>query len=154
MSEMQRDPREDAIVLLARREYSVVELRERLARHEHEPETIEQVLNALQAEGLQSDSRFAEQFLRSRVNRLQGPRRIEAELRQRGIDQALIVTTLSESTVDWFALACQALRRRFDGPGNDRREQAKRLRFLASRGFDGEQGYHALEHAWTSSEEL
>ncbi|RKR06762.1 regulatory protein [Kushneria sinocarnis] len=152
MSETERDPREDAIVLLARREYSAFELRERLARREHEPEVIEQVLSTLQAEGLQSDARFAEQFVRSRINRLQGPRRIESELRQRGLDTALIGETLAQSATDWFELACQALRRRFEGPGSDRREQARRLRFLASRGFDGEQGYHALDQAWETPE--
>lgn len=149
MSEQERDPREDAIRLLARREYARAELNERLARHGHAPDVIAATLDALAAEGLQSDERFVEHFVRSRINRLQGPRKIHAELKGRGLDDALVRAGLDAADVDWFELACQALTRRFASAGDDPRERAKRVRFLASRGFDGEQARHAVSSAWS-----
>ncbi|MFC0267410.1 regulatory protein RecX [Kushneria aurantia] len=138
-------PHERAIGLLARREYSRAELRERLLRHDHDADEVEATLDCLANDNLQSDARFAEHFVRSRIGRLQGPRKISAELAARGIDRELVREALDESDVDWFELAAQALARRFSTPGADMKARAKRQRFLASRGFDGEQSRHALE---------
>jgi regulatory protein len=143
-------PRDDAIRLLARREYSRAELVERLVRRGHEPGDINDCLAALVEEGLQSDARFAESFLRSRVMRGQGPLKIRSELERRGLDRERIRIAFSEleNEVDWFALAREAVAKRFAGQGDSPRECARRERFLASRGFDFEQVRHALEHAW------
>ncbi|NIC05085.1 regulatory protein RecX [Billgrantia bachuensis] len=142
-------PRDDAIRLLARREYSRAELAQRLAARAHSPEAIGACLDELEAEGLQSDARFAESFLRSRVMRGQGPLKVRVELERRGIERPLVATALAEAEqageVDWFELAAEALSRRFTHPGDSPRERARRERFLASRGFDFEQIRHALE---------
>ncbi|MCE9664198.1 recombination regulator RecX [Halomonas sp. M5N1S17] len=134
--------------LLARREYSRAELAERLAAKGHDSAAIGGCLDALAEQGLQSDSRFAESFLRSRVARGQGPLKIRGELSRRGIDRATLEAAFAEAETDWFALACESLVRRFDGPGDSPRERARRERFLASRGFDFEHLRHALSHAW------
>ncbi|MEQ6918505.1 regulatory protein RecX [Halomonas aquatica] len=148
-------PRDDAIRLLARREYSRHELAERLVAKGHEAEAIAGCLDALAEEGLQSDTRFAESFLRSRILRGQGPLKIRLELERRGLDREEIRLAFDEAAQrgegDWFALACDALSRRFSGPGDIPRERARRERFLASRGFDFDQVRHALEHAWDSA---
>jgi len=149
-------PRDDAIRLLARREYSRAELAARLAARGHEAAAIAACLDALEEQGLQSDARFAEGFLRSRLLRGQGPLKIRAELERRGIDRELIRAALDEAAAepeaageaDWHALACETLARRFSGPGDTPRERARRERFLAGRGFDFDQVRHALEHAW------
>ncbi|QTF92298.1 regulatory protein RecX [Halomonas sp. BM-2019] len=145
-------PRDDAIRLLARREHSRAELAGRLAARGHEPAAVDPCLDALAEEGLQSDARFAESFLRSRILRGQGPLKIRAELERRGIDReparAAFATLAEEEGVDWFALAGETLARRFAGPGDTPRERARRERFLAGRGFDFEQVRHALAHAW------
>lgn len=148
-------PRDDAIRLLARREYSRAELVERLARRGHEPGDVADALASLAEEGLQSDARFAESFLRSRVMRGQGPLKIRSELERRGLDRERIRTVFAdeEEEVDWFALAREALAKRFTGPGDSPRERARRERFLASRGFDSEQVRHALEHAWDEAQD-
>ncbi len=144
-------PRDAAIRLLARREYSRAELERRLASKGHAAETIAEALDALADEGLQSDARFAEVFVRSRIARGQGPIKIRAELGERGIDRELGRAALAEAgEVDWFELACEALAKRFTGPGAVPRERARRERFLASRGFDVDQVQHALAYAWDS----
>lgn len=143
-------PRDDAIRLLARREYARAELRERLAAKGHAPEAVEACLDELSEQGLQSDARFAESFLRSRVARGQGPVRIRAELSRRGVDDATARGAFDEAggEVDWFELAAATLARRFSGPGKEPRERARRERFLAGRGFDFDQLRHAMTHAW------
>ncbi|MDI5890212.1 regulatory protein RecX [Halomonas rhizosphaerae] len=148
-------PRDDAIRLLARREHSRQELAERLAAKGYAPERIAECLNDLAEQGLQSDARFAESFLRSRILRGQGPLKIRLELERRGLDREAVRHAFAESEQagegDWLALACEALSRRFTGPGESPRERARRERFLAQRGFDFDQVRHALEHAWDST---
>lgn len=148
-------PRDDAIRLLARREYSRVELERRLAAKGHAADSVDEALTGLAGEGLQSDARFAEVFVRSRIARGQGPIRIRAELGERGIDRGLARAAVNDAQLageaDWFSLACDTLARRFPGPGDSPRERARRERFLAGRGFDFEQVRHALAHAWDPS---
>lgn len=115
-------PRSDAIGLLARREYSRQELAERLAAKGHAAEAIAECLEALAEQGLQSDERFAEGFLRSRILRGQGPLRIRLDLERRGLDREAIRHAFDEAARrgegDWFSLAGEALARRFPGPGD------------------------------------
>lgn len=144
-------PRNDAIRLLARREYSRAELERRLVAKGHAADVIDEALSALAGEGLQSDTRFAEVFVRSRIMRGQGPIKIRAGLGERGIDPELVRMALDVSShdeVDWFALACDAVAKRFATPADDLRGRAQRERFLAGRGFDFDQVRHALAHAW------
>ncbi|MDX1465932.1 MAG: regulatory protein RecX, partial [Halomonas sp.] len=147
-------PRHDAIGLLARREYSRQELVERLTAKGHEAEAIAESLDALAEQGLQSDERFAEGFMRSRILRGQGPLKIRLDLERRGLDREVIRHAFDEAARrgegDWFALACEALARRFPGPGDTPRERPGRERFLAGRGFDFDQVRHALETAWST----
>ncbi len=147
-------PRDDAIRLLARREYSRTELASRLSAKGHAPDAIAECLDVLADQGLQSDTRFAESFLRSRMLRGQGPLKIRQELSQRGIERELIRDAFAEQDdqgeFDWLALACETLARRFSGPGDTPRERARRERFLAGRGFDFDQVRHALARAWDS----
>lgn len=148
-AERASSPRDDAIRLLARREYSRAELTQRLLSREHSAEAIAACLDELASEGLQSDTRFSQSFLRSRVARGQGPLKVRVELERRGVERSLVATTLAEAEregeVDWFELACEVLARRFSQGGDTPRERARRERFLASRGFNFEQIRHALE---------
>ncbi len=146
--DQQVSPREMAINFLARREYSRAELESRMARKEVAPEEIAACLDALAEQGLQSDARFAESFVRTRVLRGQGVRRIQSELFQRGVEQSVqrqaLADVVAQENVDWFALAADTLARRFQTPGDTPKERARRERFLASRGFEFDQIRHAL----------
>lgn len=141
-------PREWAIQWLARREYSRAELARKLEQKAFEADEISACLDALAEQALQSDERFAESFIRSRIARGQGVIRIKGELRQRGVDAqtcaAALVAVEAREAVDWFELARQTLKRRFSSPGETPKERAKRERFLAGRGFDFEQIRYAI----------
>ncbi|PRY65145.1 regulatory protein [Vreelandella songnenensis] len=141
-------PREIVVQLLARREYSRAELAQKLRQKAFESADIEECLDTVAEQGLQSDVRFAESFVRSRILRGQGVIRIKGELRQRGIHQDILSEALASveasENVDWFELARETLARRFSSPGENPKERARRERFLAARGFDFEQIRYAL----------
>ncbi|MCU7829133.1 MAG: recombination regulator RecX [Candidatus Thiodiazotropha sp. (ex Myrtea sp. 'scaly one' KF741663)] len=125
--------------MLAAREHSRRELRRKLAKRQVEPELLEQVLDGLQQTGLQSDERFTESFIESRVRKGQGPVRIRSELRERGIGAALIERYLEIYADEWRALLENVHDAKYGtGRVRETKELAKRARFLECRGFPGE----------------
>ena len=135
-----------AMDALARREHSREELRRKLLARDLPTDEVEAALDALQAEGLASDARFAEAFVTARSRRGQGPRRIRAELEARGVVPAHADEPLR--AVDWGATAAAARQKKFGaGRPADLRERARQVRFLEYRGFTGEQIRQALEAA-------
>lgn len=125
-----------ALRLLARREHSVRELRTKLAARGFADDDIACALEHLAGRDLLSDQRFAEAFLRSRRERGQGPLRIRAQLRQRGVSAELVSAALDGSDIDWDRQAVAARRRRFGPePPGSRSEQGRQARFLRGRGF-------------------
>lgn len=105
--------------LLARREHSRQELVRKLADRGFGHAEIDDVLERLVAVGAQSDQRFAEVFVRQRVERGYGPLRIEYELRERGISPSLAREVLSEYAERWVDVARDALARRSSVAGDD-----------------------------------
>ena len=94
------------------------------------------VLDDLAAQGLQSDERFAEAYVNQRVERGYGPLHIRAELRERGIDGALAARWLDDVDRPWGEILGQVLAGRFGAaPAADRKEVARRARYLERRGF-------------------
>ncbi len=132
--------------LLARREHSGRELRDKLARRFSSAEQIEVEILRLSEEGLQSDARFAQSFVRQRIGRGHGPLRIRQELKQRGIADAQINEAFACEPTDWVTLAEEVLRRRFgEGGAEDIKDRARRQRFLQYRGFSYEHFAAALD---------
>ncbi len=125
---------------LARREYGRAELVKKLADKGYEQGVAEDAVARLGEEGLQSDARFAESFVQSRINQGKGPVRIRQELGQRGIGDAAIEAALEEAAPDWFGLAREIRYKKFGRAlPPDFTEKARQMRFLQYRGF--EQGH-------------
>ena len=121
--------------LLSLREHSRFELERKLLRR-YEQVTVQQVLQNLARQGLQSDDRFAEQYVYSRRNKGYGPLRIRAELIEKGVAEELIAVWVDAPEQDWRVLMLKTAEKKFGtAPPADRREMAKRGRFLSSRGF-------------------
>lgn len=136
-----------ALNALARREHSRAELKAKLAaNHPGSQVLIDDVLDRLAEQGLQSDARFAEAYCRARVNRGYGRRYIEAALRQKGVDAGCVEEAIAGADVDWCELAASVVIKRF-GPesADDMRGKSRRVRFLQYRGFAGDEVRHALE---------
>jgi regulatory protein len=138
--------REAAVKLLARREHSEYELRAKLNKRDYEDDAVNAVIEALRADNLVSDERFAEAYVQSRVNKGFGPVRIRGELQQRGVSDALAESALNAADCDWDAAAREQLQRRFGSAAPvDRKERQRRYSYLTRRGFTGDQVNQALD---------
>jgi regulatory protein len=137
--------RDRALRLLARREHSALELKRKLLQRGYSPELIEPALSGLAAEGLLSETRYAAEWVRSRIARGQGPAKIRAELRHQGLADEQIRQALAAAGADWARLAAEIRRKRFGAtlPAS-LAERARQTRFLESRGFAAEHIRHAL----------
>ena len=94
----------------------------------------------LGAEGLQSDRRYAENYIRMRSGKGYGPQKIRVELGERGISTDLIDNALSDSEIDWREQAERVRSKKFgvECP-QDWNERSRQMRFLQYRGFTTEQ---------------
>lgn len=87
-----------------------------------------------------SDRRYIEAYHRSRVRRGWGPLRIRAELREHGVDDALIDDYVDVNADYWRDVVRSARAKRFgETPPGGFDERAKQARYLQSRGFTAEQ---------------
>ncbi len=93
------------LALLSRREYSQGELRQKMIRQGVDENTIKATLSRLQADGYQSDARFIESFVRSRLNKRHGGKKIAYELQQRGISSALAKAEIAKHDEEQLANA-------------------------------------------------
>ena len=133
---------------LSRREHSAFELERKLnGRFPEEGNLVPLVLAQLQASGLQDDYRFAEMLVRYLASRGQGPIKIRAELKSKGVAQDVVSEALSGSTFDWSEVASSAITKKYGEPSETSltpKERARRQRFLQSRGFPYEHIVAAL----------
>ncbi len=143
------DARDAAIRLLARREHSTDELRRKLKRRGYGAQTIDEVVTTLRSSESVSDARFAESFARVRSERGQGPLRIRAELRERGVTDVLVDEVLTTTSEYWLSAgATEPSCKRFgEAPPATRDEWNRQARFLAQRGFPADLIYRALGEA-------
>ncbi len=140
------DIRRSAMDLLARREHSRRELRDKLKRRYHDLNIIDEELDRLSEENLQSDQRFAESFLRQRLSRGHGPMRIRQEARQKGISDGEIGAAMEAEEPNWYDLARDTYQRKFGAlPPDDIKEKARRSRFMQYRGFALDHYQHLLD---------
>ncbi len=137
-----------ALRLLGQREHSRRELLTKLRSKGVDAATVGLVVDDLRGRGLQSDERFAEAFVHSRIGRGHGPIRIRQELGQRGIDDDLADEVLTQPADYWLDLAAAARRRKFSDAGPaDRDDWNRQARFLARRGFPSDLIYRLLGSA-------
>ncbi len=131
------EARKKSMDFLARREYGQVELIKKLSDKGYLRRVAEQAVTTLTDEGLQSDDRFAEAFVQSRINQGKGPVRIRLDLGQRGISDAVVEMAIEQCAADWHGLARDVRVRKFGGgEPADFKAKARQMRFLQYRGFE------------------
>jgi len=139
-----RTPPAAALDALARRDYSIEELRRKLLEKGYDATVVAPLLEALRAEKLLDDRRYTENFVAYHAVRGQGPLRIRADLRRQGLPESLVEECL-EAYPDWIVHLRKAQQKKF-GAGlpthyADKQRQAK---FLGYRGFTSAQIRMAL----------
>ncbi len=138
--------RRAAMNMLARREYSRLELEDKLSQKFANPNAVTLVVNRLRTENLQSDSRYIEAFVRSKIARGQGLLKIQAELLNKGIDEDMFKNICLEMRIDWNTLAKQvASRKIFHRKPSNHKERSKIIRFLQYRGFTLAEAMKAMD---------
>ncbi|MFO7172899.1 MAG: regulatory protein RecX [Bacillota bacterium] len=142
--DVEKQVRDRALRYLAARPHARAELRRKLARGNFPPEAIDRALAWLEERGWVDDAAFARQYIQAhRAGRgARGQRRLARELRQKGVDPAVVAAALAEAFAgddgleEALALARSRLQRL---AGVDRQTAWRRLAgFLGRRGFDPE----------------
>jgi regulatory protein len=135
--------------MLARRELSEAQVRERLARLGHDAESIESVVSELLASGVIDDARTAGAIARSEAAvRHRGPYRVRQRLAAAGIAPEIADRALVEAfeQVDADALLASALDRRLAGRPAivDEREFGRLYRHFVGQGFESDRVFRLL----------
>lgn len=129
-----------SISLLASREHSEKELVDKLKLKKYQFDEISPVVAYLQENNYQCDSRFAESYCRTRVNKGYGWQYIKQALVQKGVSHAIIADIKLNDDTDWYQQAELVYEKKFGYREiADQKDKAKRVRFLQSRGFSTDQ---------------
>jgi regulatory protein len=138
-----------ALKLLAGREVSESQVRQRLGRRGFEPAAIEEAIAQLKEERAIDDVRAAEAIARSETStKRRGKLRVRMQIERAGIASATArkVVDAVFAEIDSEALLETTLTRRMLGRDliEDDREFQRLYRYLLNQGFDGEQVVRAL----------
>jgi len=123
-----------AMSFLTRREYARAELFRKLLPYAEDKESLESLLDDLNARGWLSEQRFVEQIVHARQGKY-GSLRVANELREKGVAEDLIGAALVQVKEGELEIARSIWQRKFGRLPSDAKERAKQMRFLQSRGF-------------------
>ena len=147
---------EIALRLLARRDHSRKDLRQKLLIRKFSPAEADAVLGSLSARGFMDDARYARRMaLHLSAEKLLGPRRVRETLARQGISAETLASAAEEAEREFPAekrlrkLAETKLKRRAFGELSPP-EQGKLARFFYQRGFSWEdiQGFFHNAGGW------
>ncbi len=137
--ERRKDIEQICLRLLARREHSRRELSDKLALRGYGQQEVEPVLETIAERNWQNDERYAECFVRQRIENGYGPMRIRYELQQRGIGNLDLDALAEEQAGGWENILLAVYRNKYEKTLDlTAAEWLKRSRFLQQRGFSGE----------------
>lgn len=138
-----------ALTMLARRELSEAQVRERLIRKGYETDEIDPAIERLKLERAIDDARVAAAIARMQVSvKRRGKLRVAQQIARAGIASPTARQALDETfdDVDDGALLAAALGRRLRGdrPIADDREFRRLFRYLIGQGFESDKVFKAL----------
>ena len=134
-----QDIRKKLLDLLSRREHSKYELLTKLKHRVELQSALEEEINKLCAENLQSDYRFSESYIRSRYNSGFGPTRIKYDLSVRRVKESVISSVFNEIDLDWIEkLKKEKIKKYGNDSSENMQELSKRINFFIQRGFEKE----------------
>ena len=126
--------------MLSTREHSFSELVHKLNKSGDCRDDVLAVIEQLRDEGLQSDDRFTEAYIHSRVQRGFGPVRIKQELRERSISDELMALHVQLNDPRWNEQVRQVREKKYGKlVPTSYPDKMKQSQFLQYRGFTTEQ---------------
>ena len=139
----------DGLKMLARRELSEMQVRDRLTRRGFESTAIDEAVARLRAERAIDDERVAEAIARTETSvRRRGKTRVLAQIERAGIGRHVAQRAVDDAfeSVDADAVIEAAIEKRLKGQTiTDDRELARLYRYLLNQGFDADRILRALE---------
>jgi regulatory protein len=140
----------DGLKMLARRELSESQIRQRLARKQHPPDDVDEAVARLRAERAIDDVRVAEAIARTETSiRRRGKLRVRMQIERAGIAKAVARRAIDDvfSTIDDDALLDASLDRRLRGRSAiaDDREMQRLYRYLVAQGFESDRVLRRLK---------
>ena len=134
----------DGLKMLGRRELSETQIRQRLARKEYDPETIDEAVVRLKDERAIDDVRVAEAIARTETSiRRRGKLRVRMQIERAGIAKHIAKAAVDKvfGAMDGDAHIEAALNKRLRGRATiaDDREFQRLFRYLAGQGFETDQ---------------
>ena len=128
-----------ALYYLGKREYSRKELHEKITPFSESLEIsrqqVNQILTELESKDWLSDRRFADQFVFSKKRKF-GLKKMEYELKMRGVNEIIIHNALNEIESEEYNLAKNIWEKKFRKLPENPEERLKQMRFLQSRGIN------------------
>ena len=145
---------EKAVALLAVRARTARELRDALLENAYPSETIDRVLERLDEAGYVNDADFSAHWASARAAKGLGTRRIQMELRRKGVDADVIERTLDELGKDeqWEAVLSAARKAARGKDLSTPQDRQKVLAALARRGFDFSLARRAMQQLRSEEE--
>ena len=140
---------DDGVRMLARRELSELQVRQRLARKGHDRRTIDEAVARLRDERAIDDARVAEAIARTETAvRRRGKLRVRLQIQRAGIAGATAKRAVDDvfETIDDDELLEASLAKRLRGRDTiaDDREFQRLYRYLIGQGFDADRVMKAL----------
>jgi regulatory protein len=129
-----------AVSLLARRDYSTLELMTKLVQRGYTEHAYEVVVGDLESMNTVNDERYGQNVVAYRARRGHGPARIRSQLQKSGLSRSAIDGAVKGGDAPDFLALARAVRARKFGPEipKDRKERARQARFLQYRGFSND----------------
>jgi regulatory protein len=139
----------EGLKMLARRELSEVQVRQRLARKGHQSQAIDEAVERLRAERALDDTRVAEAIARTETSiHRRGKVRVRLQIERAGISKETAKRAVDDvfGTIDDGALLQSSLTKRLRGRDmiEDDREFQRIYRYLIAQGFESDQVMQAL----------
>lgn len=131
--------------LLANREYSEKEIRDKLASR-YDEDICNSVVESFLQQGFISNVRYSEMIIRHYVNRGYGISKIKFELMQKGVSAQLLQEYLENNEIDWVSKARMQLESHYNNIQDmDYLEKQKACAYLVRRGFTANEAIKALK---------
>ena len=121
---------------LSRREHSEKEIYLKFVNLVNSKDTLLEEILKLKEEGLISNQRYAEAYIRSRFHSGFGPIRIKYELKKKGVTESIIKIAFQETDLDWDDKLKSEFKKKYESNDMKSLNDNKISKFFLYRGFD------------------
>ena len=136
---------------LSRREHSEKEIYLKFVNLVNSKDILLEEILKLKEEGLISNQRYAEAYIRSRFHSGFGPVRIKYELEKKGVIKTIIKTAFQETDLDWDDKLKSELKKKYESNDMKNLNINKISKFFLYRGFDLEKISKLIKNNWLFS---